>query len=333
MKTYLYRLYFKSPLSVSSDPLSLEKVEPMIHSDTLFSAIVNSYTMLFDITDEFFLNPPFLISSAFPFYEDILFIKTPLIKWNIDDEKREQYRKAIKNTQFIPIDVFEKIINNEKIELDQASFLEGGFFSEKPISSERIFDMLERPHGSVSTVDNQTNIFYTTSVRFVENGGLYFFVKFDNDEEKKRFDAALYLLSDVGIGADRSNGSGNFKMPKAEVFDYPFDDGDYFVNLSLYHPTKEEISANILEGAHFFLVNRQNWVSSGDFPYPVRSKSVRMFLEGSVFKNTIDAKGDMVDTTPVIPERLGKLPHKIYRNGRLFKFFIPAKALVEVHNE
>lgn len=333
MKTYLYKLHFISPLSISSDPLSLERVEPMIHSDTLFSAIANSYAMLFDVADDFFLNPPFLISSAFPFYEDILFIKTPLLKWSIDEEEREKYRKEIKNTQFISIEMFKKIVNHKKINLEQGVFLPGGFFLEKLIPSERIFDMLERPHSSVSNTNNKTNIFYTSNVHFAEKAGLYFFVKFDKEEIRRRFEGALYLLSDMGIGGNRSVGNGTFRKPDAEIFENPFEKGEYFVSLSLYHPTKEEIKANILENAHFFLANRQNWVSSNGLPYPVRSKSVRMFTEGSVFKNTIDAKGDIVDTTPSLPEKIGKLPHKIYRYGKLFKFLLSEKAFAEVQDE
>ena len=99
--------------------------------------------------------------------------------------------------------------------------------------------------------------------------------------------------------------------------------------LSLYYPTKEEIGSGILKGASFDFMERQNWIFSKR-AHPLRSKSVRMFVEGSVFKSTGIEKGDIVDTTPEIVAQAGRLKHKVYRYGRLFKIMIP-KSLVEAN--
>ncbi len=322
MKAFIYKLHFTAPIQISSDPLSLEKSEVMIHSDTLFSAIANSYAMLFNVEESFFRNPPFSISSAFPFYNDTLFIKPPYIKWNVDEMERQNYRKKIKKCVFISLNVMKKIVNNEKISLKEKFFALNGFFSEKEVPS-FVYSILERPHSSVSNLTGETHIFYTSSVSFSKGAGLYFLVKFKDESEKKHFDAAIYLLSDTGIGGKRSIGHGMFHPEDGGVFQWDYKDGDYFINLSLYHPTEQEIKNGILENAHFSTINRQNWIFSNGTARPVRSKSVRMFLEESVFNNVSGATGDMVDITPSVPESIGKISHRIYRNGKLFKIPIP----------
>jgi len=88
METYIYKLSFLGPVHFSSDPLSLRKTEVILHSDTLFSAIVNAYLHLYKVDESFFRNPPFTVSSAFPFYKDKLFVKKPFLKLNISDDER-----------------------------------------------------------------------------------------------------------------------------------------------------------------------------------------------------------------------------------------------------
>ena len=109
MDTYIYKLRFKGPIHITSDPLSMQKPETIIHSDTLFSAVINSYSLLYDINESFIKNPPFLISSAFPFYEDRLFIKRPFVKLKIPKEDSFKFRKSIKNSKFIESSLFKSI--------------------------------------------------------------------------------------------------------------------------------------------------------------------------------------------------------------------------------
>ncbi len=322
MKAFIYKLHFTAPLQVNSDPLSLEKSEVMIHSDTLFSAIANSYAALFEADEGFFKDPPFLISSAFPFYKNTLFIKTIPVKWNIDSESREKFRKKIKKTEFIPIEMLKKVISQEKITINENSFKQE-FFQEDIDGP--IYTVSERPHSSVSNSTGETHIFYTSSVSFSKDAGLYFLVQFKDEAEKKRFDAAMYLLSDTGIGGKRSSGHGMFKTEEGGTFQWSYKEGeDYFINISLYHPTEREIKNGLLQNARFVTINRQNWVFSNGVARPVRSKSVRMFAEGSILKNTEGAEGDIPDVTPEIPQEIGRITHRIYRYGKLFKLPVPA---------
>ncbi len=326
MKTYLYKLKFLSPLHISSDPLSLGKAEVVIHSDTLFSAIANSFAMLFDLGDEFFSSPPFLISSAFPYYKETLFFPKPF-GLRIDPSLFEKFRKKVKKAKFVSSGIFEKYLKGEGISPSEESFSGDGFMSEEPIK-EPVYVYYERPRSTVPRVSGYTEIFYSTSVEFGENAGLYFFAEFRAEQMKRQFDSALYLLGDTGIGGERSTGYGRFLFQSEEIEKPGKESGEYFITLSLYYPSKEEINNGILNSARYSLLTRQNWIFSGR-ARPVRSKSVRMFAEGSLFRNSTDVKGRMADITPEIalenPEY--KLEHRIMRYGKLFKAIIPEKAI------
>ncbi len=321
MKTYLYKLKFLSPLHISSDPLSLGKAEVVLHSDTLFSAIANAFALLFDVKDEFFFSPPFLISSAFPYYNKTLFLPKPFCPFR--SPQNEEFRKEIKKSGFISMEIFRKFAGGEEINLSKENFASGGFITETPIKY-MVYKSSERPRSTVSRVYGNTEIFYSTSVEFGENSGLYFFVKFPDEQVKKEFDSALYLLGDTGIGGERSAGYGRFEFASNE-FNLPQNSEEkYFMAISLYYPTEEEINAGILKNARYALISRQNWVFSGK-AQPIRSKKVRMFAEGSIFKTQGDISGQIVDVTPELAEI--RLPHRIVRYGKVFKIGISEKAI------
>ena len=324
MDTYIYKLKFRSPLHISSDPMSLGAPEIFLHSDTLFSALLNSFVNLYPADESFVKNPPFVISSAFPFYKDTLFIKKPYVRLPIKQEVFEHNRKKVKKTAFISLALFEELASGREITISEENFLDGGFLSDS-IINEKIYTVQERPRSSVARNNSKTDIFYTTAVHFSEHAGLYFFASFENENIKKQFDSALYLLGDTGIGGNRSNGYGLFNVLNVEKFENPFTSGDYSVALSLYHPKKEEVENGILEDAHFSVTSRQSWIFAGSAE-PYRSKRVKMFEEGSVFSGC-SAEGDVVDITPAIVENIHIFNHRIYRFGKLFKFCLPEKAL------
>jgi len=325
MKTYLYKLKFLTPIHLSSDPLSLGKAEIILHSDTLFSAIANSFSMLYDMEESFFSSPPFTISSAFPYYRDTIFFPKPT-KLKISPGQFEKSRKKIKKAKFVSERVFNKFINGEEISISEKNFHNTDFISEKPIE-ETIYVMQERPRSAIPRANGETTIFYSNAVKFGENSGLYFFATFESENIKKQFDSALYLLGDSGIGGERSAGYGKFTFKSEEAPEIGKKDGKYFIALSLYYPNEDEIKSGILQNARYSILTRQNWIFSGT-AQPIRSKSVRMFAEGSIFKNTINAKGKIADITPEIAKDLPhKLSHPVMRYGKLFKVLISEEAV------
>jgi CRISPR-associated protein Csm4 len=310
---------------INSDPLSLEKPEVIIHSDTLFSAIVNAYIYLFGEVDEaFFTAPSFTLSSAFPFFGNTLFVKRPRVRMLGDEAV--SFAKKLKKVQFVSWDIFEKLTQGDKSFRFEEENIKGEFLSSSKFEG-GTFAMSEIPRNRIDPLTNETEIFYSYRIEFPVDAGLFFFAEFRSDEEKPRFESALQLLGDMGIGGERSLGLGRFQVVESKKHEINVPDATTkgnFTNLSLYHPTKSEVLGGILEEARYEFITRQNWIFSSG-PVPLRSKKVKMFIEGSVFNNIPDAKGDVVDTTPEVAESTDYLSHRIYRSGLLFKYPIVLK--------
>ncbi|MGC9125679.1 MAG: type III-A CRISPR-associated RAMP protein Csm4 [Caldisericaceae bacterium] len=324
MATYIYKLRFDSPLLVSSDPFYLEKPEIMIHSDTLFSAIINTLSYINGgLSESFTGKPPFILSSAFPYYNDTLFFKKPRI--SIISEELGDLSKKLKKAQFVSEDVFKKIVKGERIEIDNLSFNEE-FLSSSKIQGE-MFALSEVPRCKIDRLTTATDIFYSNRLVFSPDSGLFFLTDFKEQTYKSQFDSAVNLLGESGIGGERSLGFGRFKVMNVKEFKVPLEEQQsqsYFTNLSLYHPQKAEVDSGLLERARYDIIERQNWIYSGG-PTPLRSKSVRMFSEGGVFSYVKGVEGDLVDTTPQIADKLNYLNHRVYRSGLLFRYPVALK--------
>lgn len=331
MSCYLYKLRFISPLQTSSDPLSLGISEPFIHSDTLFSAITNALatSFAFQFDKKYFADPPFTLSSAFPFLRDTLFLPKPPVYLREESKTNQPNKKKIKKAKFISKEIFTRVVRGEDTgELSSDHFTEEGFITDTPLK-ENICKVQEVPRCRINRKTSETEIFYSSRIRFNNEGGLYFLAKFEDDLFKKNFfDPALRILGDTGIGADRAIGLGQFKVCieefDIESIESPDKDQEFVLTISLFHPTKKEIESGILDDARYDLIERQNWIySSGGLP--LRSKTVRMFTEGSIFKSVPSIKGDIVDVTPSIANEY--IPHRVYRNGLAFPLSISKNAL------
>jgi len=137
-----------------------------------------------------------------------------------------------------------------------------------------------------------------------------------------KFEASLSLLGDQGIGADRSAGKGFFSPKKSVITISTPKNPDHFLTLSLVHPSQDEFNL----AKRYQIVERRGWVTSPHGGRSLRQKSVRMLLEGSVFKGEV--QGDVPKVLDPL-EEMG-LRHPVYRWGKAFP--LPCK-LVEVEND
>jgi CRISPR-associated protein Csm4 len=249
-------------------------------------------------------KPPFLISSAFPFKQDILLFPLPKV---IDLGEDKNYKKI----EFISQDIFESLCKIGKF-TDKLSKYHLCFnkkiLSTKPI--DEIYRILELPRVTLDRKTSLSQIYYFSQVEYLDKAGLYFFIKFTNSRLTKKIKAAINLLADEGIGGDRTSGKGLFKKPQFEeiTLNIPHQ-ANYFVTLSLYFPTYQEIKA--LSG-YYDWKQRSGYIYSQDVKN-LRKKSIRVFVEGSVFKDNENI-GDLVDITPQ-----GFSLHHVYRYGYAFK--------------
>jgi len=310
----LFKLKFKSSIHLGEREGFLEGTETTIHSDTLFSALCNSYLLLYGrkklecLLENFKNEPPFFLSSAFPYWKDKYFFPIPLSQF---PKEKEQ-----KKLSFIEKDGFEKILEGENIENLHKKY------ETIPSKDEKSpYKIIKNPRVSLGRLNNYPgeNFFYFGETFFEENSGLFFLVKFNDNSFEKEFNSALNLMQDEGIGGDRTVGKGFFNVEANEEFKIKFPENpNGFMTLSIYSPRDDEIDN--LDG-FFEIIERSGYIYS---PYGknIRRKSIRVFKEGSVFSK--NKKGRLVDITPSFFKE-----HKIYRF--CYAFTIPLKG-VEYEN-
>ncbi|MCM8826477.1 MAG: type III-A CRISPR-associated RAMP protein Csm4 [Candidatus Omnitrophica bacterium] len=320
----LYKLKFKSSIHLGERENFLETTEIIAHSDTLFSTFCNAYLLLYgkdklEILLKRFIdqNPPFLISSAFPWWNGNFYFPIPL--------NQMPKEKKLKDIRFIEKDGFEKLLWGEKIE----KLVKNGFKTIPELDAEKEenkkpYRIINTPRVSLNRLTNHPGeeFFHFGEVFYKDNSGLFFLVDFKDKEIEKEFNATLRIMADEGLGGDRTVGKGFFEIKEIKDINFNFpSEHNGFLTLSLYSPKEDEIRD--IRNGYYEIIERKGYISS---PYGknLRRKSIRVFKEGSVFPHLIKI-GRLVDVTPEVFTE-----HKIYRYG--LAFLLPCKLEVKDEN-
>jgi len=334
MGAFLVHIKPKGPFHLGSD-IGYEETEEYIHSDTLFSAIVNSYGMIYDV-NEILPDIPFRITSAFPYVNDVYFLPTPA-DFDLAKICESKENKEYKKIKFVSHDLFEAI-TNDKIDKSQIPLKETKESSkpktiqERYLPSHKMLDEIlkyyelkdinklyftrktDTPRVTIDRCSMASDVYHYADVYYNKNVGLYFVMKVEKKEYENRLKAAIRLLGDEGIGGDRSSGKGLFEVSFSDEIKFNVEPSKNGMNvtLSLVYPKREEVK--LLSNSVFELTSRRGWVYSL-WHKTLRRKTVRMITEGSVLQNGIC--GDIVD---VSPSENGKRisTHPVYRYGYAF---------------
>ncbi|MBW2306912.1 MAG: type III-A CRISPR-associated RAMP protein Csm4 [Deltaproteobacteria bacterium] len=319
--TVVYRLRFSAPLHLGTSGEGYERVESILHSDTLFSALACVWPMIFDDpVEELFISPPFLVSSGFPFMGDQYFFPKP-VGWDVAGTDDPALAKAFKRVRHLSREVFEKVINGSSRELglSDENIIGGGEFWSTGAVPGKIWDTRETPRVSLDRTTSRSEVFRYGELLFSPDAGLFILVRFLRDEIRGRFEAVLRLLGDEGIGGDKRVGKGLFS-PEPDIhfkLDIP-DSAGHAILLSLYRPTREEWEGFCRDGsARYTLVNRPGLVHGLAGTRYFRP-AVRMMAEGSVLP-VLD--GPPVGDNPQVLDQVagnGQPPHPVFRHGRAF---------------
>lgn len=309
---YLVKLRFKSGVHIGSDMATpgSESIATMIHSDTIFSAIINQWVRLpnkgsngenipsIEELIEGFKNslPPFLLSSAFLFKEEDYYLPTPI-------GTSPLFFKTLKDVPFLELDDFLYLANGDYEKLRDKIF-------DNP--EDHIVSFFTNPRVTLDRLTNTSNIFSSSGITF-KQGGLYFIVDFNDDALVFPFFASLEILSHAGFGGDRSVGYGAFTFEKEPIDDHPrwsiiFQKKEgpiSYCSLSLCFPHEGE-ERNALS---YRLIPRKGWIYSSSSPVQLKRRECKMFSEGSLFSELI--KGQLVDVTPDEFKEF----HPVYRYG------------------
>jgi CRISPR type III-A-associated RAMP protein Csm4 len=303
------KMNFKSALHISKGSEAYDKSASVIHADMIQSAIFVCALQLFGkefANEDFFKS--FQVSSAFPFLGAQFFFPKPLQDAQLFGKADAKELKEIKKVSFLPQNLFEKALSGEQLSLTELG---------KDKKSSQTSEVTQRV-----TIPREGNTdatpFFMDRVYFSENAGLFFLIKFLNEELKEKVKAAVKLLGENGIGTDKNIGQGvfepNFDSLELKVPDF----FTHSINLGTYIPGSKEDLPN-LESSFYGIIKRGGWIANPDDENnaSLRKRSVYMFSEGSVFAGNSLA-GKIVDLKPD-----GLIEHSVWRDGR--GFFVPMK--------
>ncbi|KZX12089.1 type III-A CRISPR-associated RAMP protein Csm4 [Methanobrevibacter oralis] len=280
---------------------------PKLHSDTLFGALTSAINELFpDKIDEMISefknsNPPFLISSTFPFIDingdKKRFLPKIILNTDFGEVKNVNLIKEYKKVDYLEEEIFLDIINGKLSEVDILNNFDnyhklGNLLMKKDYDMEIISKKNILPNNSVNRLTNETEaIFYSEGLEF-GNLALFFFVEILNDEYDNIIKSAIKFLKDRGFGKDISTGKGQFDYELEDIAlnNLHGNTGDKFITLSRFIPTGDDLG-KIIADANYEIGSKRGRDKSGEI-----RKQVRFFKEGSTFRNSKEIYGQIVDS-------------------------------------
>lgn len=318
-----YHLLFDSPLHVGVEGIGQERIEHTIRSDTLWAALVQMWSLLFDESPQDLAAAcPFAVSSCFPLVKGQRFYPLP-------DTAREDLATALQKTgeaqaglrfkdikkiKFINEQLLLRVLQADRLQLNDLE-PSGSHFPHVKGKDAAYAATEQRPRLRIDRLSGSVegeNFFYCSDLFFHDQSGLFFLMRCQDDAVRTRFEAALHLLGDTGLGADRTVGRGTFTCT-AQPAQFPDPQhAGCFLLLSLYHPTREEVQAGTLQQALGYSLVRRSGHAGAPGVGSLRRADVWMLGEGSMLVAPV--QGDI----PEVIAASTLAPHPVYRYGRAF---------------
>lgn len=298
------KLRFLSPLRVGEPGVGIEHaIWGLIHSDTLWAAIVWGWSKIIGDPKPLLDDPTFRLSSAFPYGYGLYFFPVPLEPATLLSKIPPDYRKELRKVRFLPQSYFEKWVCGEELLPKDVEEIRKSHME----LQNKILPLFE-PHVRLGPVAYEPEFYYLGAVSFDEGWGLYFLMEGEVPEEVFW---VLDFLSEEGLGGKRNRGFGVFRW-KREVIELKVpEDAQRWILLSVMNPGEGD-PIEELRRSYFNVYLQRGWSLSPCGVQLMRSP-VMMILEGSIL--SFKPKGRVVDVTPA---GIAELPHRIYRHGLAF---------------
>lgn len=326
------RFHFGRYAPDSNTALSSTSVIP--HSDTLFSALVNTYNDLFPDTDKFvahFERGDLLISSGCFCLEQAgkftWFLPKP-VSFNLTDTEDH---KSFKRIRFISLGLWNSLdkpgdLLDEKVRIVQQelALLESELvgLDDYDWKQLRLYHSLTLPKVQVRKPTQEGSLYSLNVVEIAEPEGLdldihyYFLLKrsdaFRESPQASNLDAAIALLAYNGIGAERATIGALEGIDGPLAWNTGLPENDWHCSLSLIHPREGDIPLlgyyqSLFRGGR--RVGRTYADENLDKEKRTYLKSLRMIAEGAVVSEEV--QGNVAD---IAPEDMPGAKFK--RNGR-----------------
>ncbi len=339
----IIKLHFTAPLHIANSRTDYAQSESYLHSDTLYSAIMQTWSVLSHtawIPQKESETLDFTLSSAFPFTSELdvkgqntdqtvyFFprIAKPFNFQGIDDDDLQDSRKKIKKIQWLDSFKFKQQLTDKKGCLLETNNLKGKYLTAQMIDPHFI-DSTINAHAAISRSGGDAEPYVMERLQFKKGSGFYFI--FDGTAEAlNQVQLALNLMQYDGIGSDRNTGNGRFRcetnseenhlvLTMLQAVENQVNDKKYATNLSLLLPENEDYLAKVLPdndtNCAFELIRRGGWVTS--LEHLARQKnSVFLFKEGGVFHYRESISGGTINLQPDIMK--AEKTHPIWRVGK-----------------
>ena len=286
---------------------------PKLHSDTIFGAFCSILSEVYpnfmeELIKDFEEKPPFILSSAFPYISISKSKKHLLPKIDVFDKNNDTSNsldsyKKYKKIEFFDEEIFFEVIENKLSSTDIINNIDSYNIQSKMLLTEDIDDVkissTIRQNNIIHRINNSSlNTFYTQGYQY-KNMGLYFIIKIFDEKYEKKLKTGIKLLRDRGFGANISTGQGHFDYTIDENSQFEEKifktEGNSYLTLSRYIPTKEEIS-KINSHSSYSLASKRGINTNGEL-----KKKIKFFEEGSIFPAYQEYYGKIVNVGTLTP--------------------------------
>ena len=352
----VYPLSFAGGLHIGGQGGKLEESGVTLPADTLFAALVDAHRRSGGdpqaLAAPFVAappDPPFLLTSAFPYAGAVRFFPMPV------DLTRLVTPEALRRVRYLSEGLLRQALDGEMLdgwlfpeeqfaEPQTGAALQGGQFWLKveetanlPIEMQRnegqrhalpmlpVATTARVPRVTVDRLSHSSTIYHAGRTTFAAGCGLWFGVHWRDRERRiegspltyaEAVAQALALLADDGLGGERTAGYGAFRLGVPAAVDLPDPaEGRSTWLLSRYHPASVGELAGLRDPhAAYQLVKAGGWLRSYDYP-AVRRRRLTLLGEGSLVPLPGLVAGDVVDVRPRYPQAESPFPHPVYRYG------------------
>lgn len=307
-----------SPIHVGTGRESYDTSSSWLHSDTIASALaaLRAQCGATDIGD--FLDD-LVISSAFPFYGDMLFL--PKAHGRIRITNEVECRKKLKHVAFVELSLWQQLSRGEMLTLGDV-MVDGAYMYPQGRNCGKISCTQTTQRVKVyADAEKDAEPFFFEWNYFDKNAGLYF-ITTANGKKLDDIVSLMKQLGETGLGTDKNVGGGNFDVEVSNISIEDINEANAKVMLSMYIPSEEELPHLNLDKSFYSMLRRGGFAAGSTVPEfrHLRKKNVYMFDEGSVFMTDSELKGCVVDLRP---DWNNREMHPMYRSGK--PFYLPYK--------
>jgi CRISPR-associated protein Csm4 len=309
-----------------------EKTSLTLGSDSLFAALVArlARSAPADKVEQFCRpfttgSPPFVLTSTFPLAGEVRFFPPPVTSRKPDSKSDA---KSIKNVLYVSENLYRRLLNGEMLaSLSDVFPLQKGklWVSKEEVkhlpkslskADAALWAEEQRPRVTLDRASQAATLFFTGQVTYAEGCGLWFGVRWLQDDPALHQQLAGLLadLADAGLGAERNSGLGGACIQPLADLQLP-DASERWTTLSRYLPRQEEFAVLTNPASAYALKSIGGWLDS-----PARTgqrrRSVNLLVEGSVFGSLPAVVPGMVaDVRPAYKDEPDPLGHPVFRCG------------------